>query len=466
MDKDAEIARLKEENQQLRLENQQLRLENQELKERIITLEKLAGDLQSQINRLTIKKNSSNSSIPPSTDLTRMSRSLRTPSGKKSGGQKGHAGSTLTMTEMPDEIHKLIPDYCNHCGKELTEIEAQFESKRQVVEIPPIMPVYVEFQSYSKTCICGHKQIGDYPSGVTNHIQYGASVEAIIGYQSVYQFTPFKRLHELFTHYFHLPISEGSIDNILKRLSAKALPIYHAIKRQIEKSKQVGSDETGAKINGKKAWVWTWQNVLATFISISLSRGQVTIQKLFPKGFINAILNSDRWRAQINTYAKGHQLCTSHLLRELKYLVQLEKTSWAERLKQLLLKAIELKKKCAEYARDNLDVVEIEYAMDLLLSETIEKSKSPKTLNLQESLTEYRTYIFPFLYYAEVPPDNNGSERAIRNIKVKQKVSGQFKTGYEAFCILRSVIDTCKKSNTDVFEALGLIAQMPILPAV
>lgn len=452
MDKDAEIARLKE--------------ENQELKVSITRLEKLVLDLQNEIIQLRIKKNSSNSSMPPSIDLTRKSESLRTPSGKKSGGQQGHAGSTLKMTETPNEINKLIPDYCNKCGKELTENEAHFESKRQVVEIPPIEPIYIEFQSYSKTCICGHKQVGDYPSGVTNHIQYGASVEAIVAYQSVYQFTPFKRLHELFTHYFHLPISEGSIDNILKRLSAKALPIYSAIKKQIEISKQVGGDETGAKINGKKAWVWTWQNIFATFISISSSRGQVTIQKLFPKGFINAILNSDRWRAQINTYAKGHQLCTSHLLRELKYLIQLEKTSWAENLKQLLLRAIELKKKCAEYARDNLIVVEIETAMDLLLSETIEKSKSPKTLNLQESLTEYRAYIFPFLYYAEVPPDNNGSERAIRNIKVKQKVSGQFKTGQEAFCILRSVIDTCKKNNMDVFEALKLIAQMPVLPAV
>ncbi len=452
MDKDEEIALLKK--------------ENKELKERIIELEKLVCDLHSQINQLKIKKNSSNSSIPPSTDLTRKSQSLRTPSGKSPGGQIGHEGSTLKMTETPDEIHKLIPEYCNHCGKELTEIEAQFVSKRQVVEIPPIMPIYVEYQSYSKTCICGHKQISDYPEGVTNHIQYGASIEAMICYQSVYQFTPFKRLHELFTHYFHLPISEGSIDNILKRLSAKALPIYNAIKEHIEKSKRAGSDETGAKQNGKKAWVWVWQNVLVTFISTSLSRGQVTIQKLFPKGFPNAILNSDRWRAQLNTNAKGHQLCTSHLLRELKYLIQLEKTLWAERMKQLLLRAIELKRKCDEYARDNPLVKEIESDMDLLIAETIEKSQSPKTLNFQESLTEYRSYVFPFLYNAEVPPDNNGSERAIRNIKVKQKVSGQFKTGHDAFCILRSVIDTCIKSKVDVFDALKLIAQMPITSCV
>ncbi len=452
LDKDAEIVFLKQ--------------ENTELKERIITLEKLVFDQQAQIHQLTIKKNSSNSSLPPSTDLTRKSQSLRTPSGKNPGGQIGHEGKTLEMTETPDEIHKIIPDYCNYCGKELTEIEAQFESKRQVVEIPPILPIYVEFQCYSKTCICGHKQIGDYPDSVTNHIQYGASVEAMIGYQSVYQFTPFKRLHELFIHCFHLPISEGSIDNILKRLSAKALPIYGVIKKIIEYGKQVGADETGAKLNGGKTWIWTWQNVFATFISTSSSRGQITIKKLFPNGFINAILNSDRWRSQINTNAKGHQLCTSHLLRELKYLIQLEKTSWAERMKQLLLRGIELKRKCTEYARDNPLVEEIESDMNLLLAETIEKSQSPKTLNLQESLTEYRSYIFPFLYNAEVPPDNNGSERAIRNIKVKQKVSGQFKTGQDAFCLLRSVIDTCIKSKVDILEALTLIAQMPIPPAV
>src|ERR1035441_11115398 len=102
--------------------------------------------------------------------------------------------------------------------------------------------------------------------------------------------------------------------------------------------------------------------------------------------------------------------------------------------------------------------------IDLLLAKPLEKTQSPKTLNLQESLTEYRAYIFPFLYNAEVPPDNNSSERAIRNIKVKQKVSGQFKTGHDAFCILRSVIDTCIKSKVDVFEALTLIAQMPLEP--
>lgn len=456
MYKDAEIERLQE-------ENHQLRKENAELKSQVSELMKKVSDLLTQNKQISVKKNSNNSSIPPSTDLTRKPRSLRTPSGKRPGGQNGHKGSTLIMTETPDEIHKLIPDYCNHCGKELTDIVAQLESKRQIVEIPPVKPIYIEFQNYSKTCLCGHKQTGTYPDGVTNHIQYGPSVEAIVGYQSVYQYTPFKRLCALFRHYFQLPISEGSIDNLLKRLSAKGMPIYKAIHGIIEKGKQAGSDETGTNINGKKGWAWTWQNILATYISISFSRGKEAIQNAFPNGFPNAILNSDRWRPQINTFAKGHQLCFAHLLRELLYLIESEKTLWAVQIKQLFMRALDLKKQCPKYARDDVNAIEVESALDLLLAEPLEKAKTPKTLNFQKSMSEFREYLFPFLYHAEIPPDNNGSERAIRNIKVKQKISGQFKTGHESFAVLRSIIDTCIKNDADVFEVLKLISQLPIL---
>lgn len=105
---------------------------NARLEAEVMELKELVKELLSQISRLTIKKNSNNSSIPPSIDLLRKNRSLRAKSGKKPGGQKGHKGTTLTMTETPDEIHKLIFDCCNDCGTGLEKIEAQFESKRQV----------------------------------------------------------------------------------------------------------------------------------------------------------------------------------------------------------------------------------------------------------------------------------------------------------------------------------------------
>ena len=68
--------------------------------------------------------------------------------------------------------------------------------------------------------------------------------------------------------------------------------------------------------------------------------------------------------------------------------------------------------------------------------------------------------ILCFLHYNNVPPDNNGSERAIRTIKVKQKISGGFRSIDDAdgFAVIRSVIDTTIKSKNDVFNALKLIA--------
>ena len=314
-----------------------------------ITLTLKVEELTQKVEELTKKlahyqlpKNSSNSSIPPSKDENRPKRnqSLREITGRKPGGQEGHKGSTLTMVEVPDKTEKLIPDYCNYCGKDLREIEAILNSKRQVVEIPPIKPIYIEYQSYVRVCSCGHQQKGDYPSHITNHIQYGASVEAYVGYFSVYQYLPFKRMSELFSHVFNLPISQGSIGNLLQRLGDKSQVVYDAIQNNIAKSRSVGGDETGLKVNGDKFWAWIWQNTMLTFIAISINRGKQTVQRLFPKGFVNAILNSDRWKTHITTHAHGHQLCFAHLLRDLNYLIELESTQWAKNIKNIFKKAL------------------------------------------------------------------------------------------------------------------------------
>ena len=80
-------------------------------------------------------------------------------------------------------------------------------------------------------------------------------------------------------------------------------------------------------------------------------------------------------------------------------------------------------------------------------------------LGFQKRIIKYRDHVFTFLYHPDVPPDNNGSERAIRNVKVKQKISGQFKsyTGAETFAILRSIIDTAIKNNLNPLHSLSQI---------
>ena len=151
-------------------------------------------------------------------------------------------------------------------------------------------------------------------------------------------------MSELFFHFYILPISEGTIGNMLKKLSERVQPIYDSIQNEVAKSKvAVGGDESGAKVIGKKLWAWIWQTAMHTYIVVSESRGKKVIDQFSPRGFENAVLVSDRWRCHINTHAKGHQLCLAHLLRELNYLIELEATAWAKSVKTLFKQAIELK---------------------------------------------------------------------------------------------------------------------------
>jgi len=455
MSSEEQIILLREENYLLREENKQLHNLVSKLEQRIIELEDL-------LRKSNIRKNSSNSSMPPSSDMSfpKRNQSLREKSGKTTGGQFGHKGTTLKMTDTPDEIIRIEPSYCNHCGNSLEREDRLLQSKRQVIEIPPINPIIIEYQNFMKICPnCGHHQQGGYPEGVNNHIQYGSSVEAAISYFFVYQYMPYKRLKECLKHLFNLAISQGSIENVLNRMSLKAEPVYNRIKELIILSKQNGSDETSVKVNGKKWWIWVWQTLLLTYLTCSKSRGSQSIDNEFPDGLKNSILISDRWAAQLKTEALAHQLCIAHLLRDLKYLEQLEKNEWSTRMKELLKESLNLKEKCLECSKDDADAMQLEQRLDILLKEDIPKTTNHKTFAFQKSLMKYRDSIFIFLYNKDTTPDNNGSERSIRNIKVKQKISGQFKTGQHSFCVLRSVIDTCIKNAVDVMDALCAIAK-------
>ena len=435
-----------------------------ELISQVENLNKRVDMLTKELERYKHPKNSSNSSIPPSKDENRPKRnqSLRQKSDRKAGGQKGHKGTTLQMAGTPDETINLVPQYCNECGADLTAAPAVLGSKRQAIEIPPIKPIYKEYRCFHKQCDCGHKQVGDYPSHITNHIQYGPSVEAAVGYYSVYQYLPFNRMKQMFAQVFNLPISEGTLVNIVERLGEKAQPIYEQIRLFIENSHVVGGDETGIKVNGEKWWGWIWQNIHASFIQITSNRKSQTINELFPNGFPNAILNSDRWRPHLSTNAHGHQLCTAHLLRDLNYLIELEKAQWAKDMKTLFQKALELKREKPEHQKDSPPVIEIESKADELLEGFLDKTKTPKTLVFRNAMKTNRQSLFRFLYQKEVPPDNNGSERGVRNFKVKQKISGQFKTSQNVYATLRSIIDTSIKRRIPVMQSMTLIAQMPI----
>jgi transposase len=438
---------------------------NLKLMERIGFLEIQVVELEKKLARYQFPKNSGNSSVPPSRDENRpkKNQSLREDTGRRPGGQPGHQGHTREMTSSPDIIENHVPFFCTCCGRDLSAVPAELSSKRQVLDLPVIIPVCTEHRSYQKTCPCGNKNSAAYPENVNAPVQYGSGVESIVSYLHARQYVPYRRMKELLKDCFGIDLSEGSIDNIIMRFASKAAPVYSMIKAAVSNSAVIGADETGAKVDGNKHWVWTYQTEELTLLAMSGSRGLKAINGHFPEGFGNAILCHDAWRTYFNYSDNLHQLCCAHLLREINYIVERHKSKWAETLRSLFREAITLKKKLDGIpdAEKKTNIARIEDRMDRLLGLPINPGHG-EAVSLQKRLLKYRQSLLTFLHHQKVPPDNNASERAIRNIKVKQKVSGQFKSdkGAESFCVIRSVVDTLIKRSEKVLENLTHIAKL------
>ena len=429
----------------------------------IDNLTKEVKSLKKRLSKYENPKNSTNSSIPPSRDENRpvKTKSLRTKSNKCVGGQKGHKGHTLKMTKNPDKVIDIFPEHCEKCNQSLISILPEYLSSRQTIDIPPVKAIYTEYKVYKKTCSCGCQTVSKYPNNVTSHIGYGENIQSLTAYFHTRQYVPYQRMQELFNTIFNIPISQAGLHNILDKFAKKAEPVYDIIRNKIVKSEVVGTDETGARINNKRGWMWAWQTENLTFIKASDNRSARTILETFETGLPNSILVNDHWKPHYKSGAKTHQMCTAHLLRELNYITELYNKSWSLEFKQLLLDAMELKKRMiiSDYYRPNFERNDIISRFEKLLSLEIDiKYKKMKTFH--KRMIDYRGYVFTFLYYHGVPPDNNGSERAMRNIKVKQKISGQFKNIVNAqnFAIIRSVIDTAIKNGQNIIEALNLIS--------
>ena len=200
-----------------------------------------------------------------------------------------------------------------------------------------------------------------------------------------------------------------------------------------------------------------------TYIAFSKNRGFASIETNFSNGFQKAVLVHDCWSSHFKTACKTHQLCTAHLLRELAFIEERYQSKWATDFKILIYKSLELKKNLTtqEYEKPTIKRTEILLALNILLQTPVPKDQKD-LCTFHKRMTKYKDYIFTFLFYDYVPPDNNGSERAIRNVKVKQKISGQFKTerGAQIYAIIRSVTDTCIKNGQNILFAFKTIAKL------
>jgi transposase len=414
--------------------------------------------LREQLSKYQHPRDSHNSSLPSSKNPIGKIVNLRKPTGRKSGGQQGHPGKTLEMQspEKVDKIEILSPHYCTCCGCDLSAIEGEEIERRQQIDIPPVHPVLTEYRTIRKKCTCSQVNEGVFPTAVTPNVSYGAGVHSLVSYFSVCQHLPYKRLTHLMKDIYGLSLSEGSVDNILHRMEKRSYPAYEVIREKLSRSPVVGVDETGTNIHGKQTWSWVWQNEKLTYVTSARSRKKEVFTGVMPQGMPETVLVSDCYAGYFSERVAHHQLCTSHLLRELIYLSEIyDKHPWSEKMAELIREAIHLRKTIS----GKIEALFIKQRLQNLLEEVIEKNYE-KIITLQKRLVKYRDYLFYFLQDENIPPDNNASERAIRVFKIKLKVSGFFQSpeGAQCFAQLHSIADTAKKNMQSPFFALNAAA--------
>ena len=410
------------------------------------------------------KKNSSNSSIAPSSEIISPNRkknqSLRKKSDKLTGGQIGHKGTTLKQTDTPDKIINIEFNInsCKKCGYDISNTIATLKEKRQVLDLKlnDIKIEIIQYQSYSKICSnCGYNNHDNsYPIFVTPNISYGKTIIAFVSYLNIVQYLPYNRIVLLLQDIFNISISQGTIDNLLKKASKLSKKELDKIVNKLSLSNLIGIDETGCKINGDKHWYWTFQNDTQTFIVMNKSRSSKVITDQFKNGFVNATVVHDNYSGYSKLDCKNEQLCLAHKLRDLNYAIECEDTQVMKDIKQLIQEAMIIHKEDLEpFQRASLKIQYILALDKLLETKTIPKSETAKQI---KSFYKSSHKIFTFLDNPFIPPDNNGSERAIRNIKVKSKVSQQFKSSQGAidYANIRSIIDTSRKRGLNEFESL------------
>lgn len=428
------------------------KLSREELIDIILQLQQQILELQKQLG--ATHKNSTTSSKPPSSDFPKKNRSLRVKSGKKSGGQIGHMGITRPFVAKPDTVIDCKPNTCQGCGKYLDNQEGIIVGREQVADIPPITPVVTQYNQIAIICSCGTKNTGILPHTASGVIRIGENIQSFVSYLSATHHMPYDRLTTLFSDLLNITVSEGTIATILNRTADRGTTLYQKIQTIVNKSSYRGSDETGVRVMGETWWEWVWQNPKASYYSIDQSRGYSVVEKEMPEEYLGVHV-ADCWSAQNNTKATRHQLCHEHLKRDLKYLIETVKSSWAYHMYDLLCaskKARDVLWQLPEKLRER-GIIWYHQKLNRLLSLPV-ITKEEKTL--LKRFLKHKDKILTFMNYLDVPSNNNSSERAIRMSKVKMKVSGGFRSiqGAKTYAILLSIIETCKKQNLNILQAL------------
>jgi transposase len=447
-------------------ENATLKAENGALKELITGLQAKIAELERRLGL-----NSSNSGKPPSSDGLKKparTKSLREPSGKPRGGQKGHPGDTLRQVETPDMVVDHYPEICAGCGATLTGAMATGHTARQVFDLPePRPPVVTEHRAHVCSCAqCGNRTQATFPEGVAAPVQYGPRISAMVVYLLHGHFLPEDRLAELMRDLFGVPLVPATIARMSRCCADRLQSFIAAVREEVCRAKVKHLDETGFRLGGKTQWLHIASTALLTFYRVHAKRGSLLA------GVVGIAVH-DHWKPYYTMTNVLHALCNAHHLRELKALVELDQEDWARKMQILLRRACHAVNLAREQERPLKPrlVARIERRYDAIVAEGLAFHHSLPALrraqcrgwkprrighNLLLRLEQRRGDVLRFLHDPDVPFTNNQAEGDARMMKLRQKISGGFRAQASAddFVVIRSVLSTAKKQGWNILTML------------
>lgn len=440
-----------------------------ELRTRNAQLETRVQELEARLNQ-----NSSNSSKPPSTDspAVQAQRPKAPPSGRKPGGQPGHAFAERPLLPL-DQVTQVIPvrpKVCRHCQAPLTG-EDPDPVCHQVTELPRVQAVTYEYQLHTLTCRhCQQTTTAALPAGVPPGA-FGPRLQATVAVQSGYYHLSKRQTQQLLHDSFGVTVSLGALSDLEQATSvALAEPVAEA-RAYVRSQADVHADETSWRQgNGpRKGWLWTAVTATVTVFLLRLARSAAVAKELLGEHFAG-VLHSDRWSAYNWLANARRQLCWAHLKRDFQKMV--DRGGASARIGQRLLELCARLFAAWYRVRDGtlprrgfqIEMAPLRREVGVLLRQGLDCAQ-PETRGMCADILKREAALWTFVDQAGVEPTNNAAEQAIRPAVLWRKGSfgTQSAAGSEFVARILTVVATCRQQRRNVLDYVTAACEAALL---
>jgi transposase len=400
------------------------------------------------------RKDAHHSSVPPSqTPKPNHSPGPRT--GTRRKASVGRAGGGRPLHPTPDQIIMAQAKTCPHGGGVVQAHAQHLHAVYDKIELPSVKPIVTRVEPHGGQCPHGGQPyVAPVPVGMEPGTPFGASIEGLATSLRYTHAISYARLSALLAQVYGVPISEGALANLFRRVNTRLDHRVEEILTRLRSSRLICSDETGARVNGRTPWEWVFQHTEVCVQVIRPSRGHGVIRDILGD-HRPTIWVSDLYSAQQHHPAEDWQVCLAHQLRDGQCALEAGDAVFAPCMKALRLRALAIHKRRDTLAPSTLYQYrcDLQRRVDRCLAH---QPTNPHGKRLQKRYAKIRDHLFLFLNDASVPPTNNSSEQAIRMSTVFRKVTNGFRSewGRDLFAAVRSVVNTGKRHGLSAYQAI------------